>query len=84
MKKMLVFAALFSIAPPALAELSPIIAGQLTVHFKAADKNKDGKLTKAGAKNGMPRIFANYDAIDAARRGFVTLDQIKTAVASYF
>lgn len=50
--------------------------------FKAADANKDGKLTKAEAKNGMPRIHANFDRIDTAKRGFLTLAQIKAVIAA--
>jgi hypothetical protein len=50
--------------------------------FKEADKNKDGKLTLDEAKEGMPRVAKNFDQLDAERRGYVTVEQIKKAVAS--
>lgn len=47
--------------------------------FAAADKNHDGKLTLAEAKDGMPKVAANFDKIDIQGRGYVTLEQIKSA-----
>jgi Ca2+-binding EF-hand superfamily protein len=48
--------------------------------FKKADANSDGKLTKAEADAGMPRVGKNFDAIDANKDGFVTQDEIRAAM----
>lgn len=48
--------------------------------FKKADANGDGKLSKAEADAGMPRVGKNFDAIDANKDGFVTPDEIRAAM----
>ena len=55
---------------------------KLEERFKAADKNGDGKLTKAEAEAGMPRLAKNFDSIDTDKKGYVTLDQVKAAMAA--
>lgn len=50
---------------------------ELETRFKAADKNADGKLTLDEAKAGMPRVADAFGHIDAEKKGYVTLDQIK-------
>ena len=55
---------------------------QLEARFKAADANHDGKLTKAEAQARMPRIYANFDRLDTANRGYLTLPQIKAVIAA--
>ena len=52
---------------------------QIDERFAAADKNHDGKLTLEEAKAGMPRVAANFDRIDAQKRGYVTVEDIKAA-----
>lgn len=49
--------------------------------FAAADKDHDGKLTKTEADAGMPRLAKNFDKVDADKKGFVTLDEVKTYAA---
>lgn len=49
--------------------------------FSAADKDGDGKLTPEEAKAGMPRVSANFTKIDKGRKGFVTREDIKDAMA---
>ena len=49
---------------------------QLQSRFEAANTNHDGKLTKAEAQAGMPLVAKNFDQIDAAHKGYVTLDDI--------
>ena len=44
--------------------------------FDAANTTRDGKLTLAQAQTGMPRIAQNFDAIDTAHKGYVTMDDI--------
>jgi Ca2+-binding EF-hand superfamily protein len=55
---------------------------KLEERFKAADKDGDGKLTKAEAEAGMPRLAKNFDRIDTDHKGYITLDQLKAAMAS--
>ena len=55
---------------------------QIEARFDAADKDNDGKLTKAEAKAGMPRIAQNFEKIDADNTGFVTLAQIGAFMAA--
>jgi len=47
--------------------------------FRAADANKDGKLTRAEAEKGMPGVGRNFDQIDANKDGVVTLQEIEAA-----
>jgi hypothetical protein len=69
------------VSVPAFAALDPAIDKQLTGRFLAADKNRDGKLTLEEAKAGMPRIARGFERIDVAKRGFLTLAQIKMFAA---
>ncbi len=62
--------------------LDPKLAAEIDQKAKAADKNGDGKLTKAELEAGMPRIAKGFDMMDADKKGYVTVDQIKTFVAS--
>jgi hypothetical protein len=50
--------------------------------FAAADKDGDGKLTPEEAKAGMPRVSANFTKIDKGSKGFVTVEDIKDAMAA--
>lgn len=72
---------LIAVASPALAQ-NALVLQMLTSRFAAADKDHNGKLTKDEAKARMPRIYANFDRIDTAKRGYLTLDQIKAAAAA--
>ncbi|NBT77607.1 MAG: EF-hand domain-containing protein [Betaproteobacteria bacterium] len=72
-----------AIACPAQAQLfGASIESMIDKRFKEADKNKDGKLTLDEAKEGMPRVAKNFEQLDSERRGYVTVEQIKKAVAS--
>lgn len=55
---------------------------QMESRFAAADKNGDGKLTLAEAQAGMPRVAKNFSKIDRDGKGYVTVDDIKAAMAS--
>ncbi|MGH8758583.1 MAG: hypothetical protein ACREVW_03605, partial [Burkholderiales bacterium] len=48
---------------------------RMEAHFKAADKDNDGSLTREEAK-AMPRVAKNFDAIDADKSGTVTGKEI--------
>ena len=62
--------------------LDPKLAAEIDQKAKAADKNGDGKLTKAELEAGMPRVAKGFDMMDADKKGYVTVDQIKTFVAA--
>ena len=50
---------------------------QLESRFAAADANHDGKLDKAEAQAGMPRLAEHFDEIDTDHAGAVTLRQVE-------
>jgi hypothetical protein len=43
--------------------------------FARADKNGDGKVTKAEAKGPLPITYASFDQIDIEKRGWISFDQ---------
>lgn len=43
--------------------------------FSFADKNKDGKLTRAEAKGHLPITYKNFDSIDTDKRGWISFEQ---------
>jgi len=47
--------------------------------FRAADADKDGKLTREEAQKGMPGVARNFDRIDVNKDGFVTPQEIEAA-----
>ena len=46
--------------------------------FEVANTTHDGKLTQAQAAGAMPAVARNFDAIDTGRKGYVTIDDIRT------
>lgn len=48
-----------------------------TERFATADVNRDGKLTREEAETKMPMVARNFDQIDRAHKGYVTLDDIQ-------
>ena len=50
--------------------------------FGAADANVDGRLTRDEAKGRMPWVYRNFEAIDSAHTGAVTMEQIEAYAAS--
>ena len=46
-------------------------------HFKAADKNSDGKISREEANASMPRVAKHFEAIDANKDGFVTKEEMR-------
>ena len=63
--------------------LHAVYAGEhgsrMEAHFKAADKDNDGSLTREEA-TAMPRVAKNFDAIDADKSGTVTLVEIQASM----
>jgi Ca2+-binding EF-hand superfamily protein len=55
---------------------------ELEQRFKAANKAGDGKLTLEEAKAGMPLIGKNFNKIDKDHKGYVTMADIKAALAA--
>lgn len=77
-----VIATLALIALPVQAQTQGGKAAQkLEERFNAADKDHDGKLTKAEAQAGMPRLAKHFDEIDTQKTGALTLDQVKQYAA---
>ena len=50
---------------------------EIAERFAKCDVNKNGKLTREEAKDCMPRIYNNFDYIDSATKGYVTLAEIQ-------
>ncbi|MDR6518242.1 hypothetical protein [Variovorax atrisoli] len=50
---------------------------ELHKRFGAADIDADGRLTRDEARGRMPWVYRNFDAIDRARAGSVTMEQIE-------
>jgi hypothetical protein len=48
--------------------------------YARADKNGDGKVTKDEAKGHLPNTYANFEAIDTDKRGYITFDQFMAYV----
>lgn len=67
---------------PAIARADAKQDKEIEERFKAADKDKDGKLTLAEAKAGMPRVAKGFDKIDKDKKGYVTVEQIKAFAAN--
>ncbi len=49
----------------------------LNKRFAAADADGNAQLSRDEAKAKMPQIYKSFDAIDTAKQGFITLDQIR-------
>lgn len=47
--------------------------------FAEADADHDGKLSREEAK-AMPHVAENFDAIDTAKTGFVTKEQVQAEI----
>ena len=51
-------------------------AHKMQERFKAADKNGDGKISRAEAV-ALPRIAKQFDEIDTNKDGFITKEELK-------
>jgi Ca2+-binding EF-hand superfamily protein len=63
---------------PVLAVSAEEHGARMEAHFKAADKDNDGSLTREEAK-AMPRVLKNFDAIDVDKSGTVSLAELQAA-----
>ncbi len=64
------------------AERAQQMRSELQQRFATADANADGRLTRDEARGGMPWVHRNFDAIDGAGTGSVTMAQIESYAAS--
>ena len=64
---------------PCLAASPDERGARMEAHFKAADKDNDGSLTRDEAK-AMPRVAKNFEAIDRDKSGTVTLAEIHASM----
>ena len=76
MKLLTIFVA-FLLSSGLVQSQESAIDKEIDQRFAKADKNKDGKLTLAEAKEGMSRIASNFSQIDVQNKGYVTLAEIK-------
>ena len=51
-------------------------------HFRRADSDGDGALTRAEAEKALPRIARKFERIDADRDGRLTLDELRAWFAA--
>lgn len=49
--------------------------------FKKVDTDGDGRISRAEAQAGAPRLAEHFDDIDANKDGFITMDEMKAAHA---
>ena len=66
--------ALFAQTPPEAPKGDR--AHKMHERFKAADKDGDGKISRAEAV-ALPRIAKHFDEIDTNKDGFVTKEELK-------
>jgi Ca2+-binding EF-hand superfamily protein len=52
-------------------------AQKMQQRLKAADKDQDGKISKAEADASLPRLAKNFPTIDANNDGFITRDEMR-------
>ncbi len=69
-------------AQAAATDADPGKLQKLEQRFKAANKAGDGKLTPEEAKAGMPFVGKHFDQIDKDHKGYVTMADIKAALAA--
>ena len=50
-------------------------------HWKKLDTDGDGRISKAEAQAGAPRLFEHFDDIDADHDGFITPEELRAAMA---
>ena len=78
LKAVLFAGGLLAYGTMAQAETLAEVHQKMETRFSAADANNDGKLTQKEAKNGgMWRLSMGFSRIDAQKRGYITLPQLK-------
>lgn len=64
-------------SPPETATPGRAPAEALKDRFAKANATGDGRLTPEQATSGMPMVARNFAAIDAGKKGYVTLEDIQ-------
>lgn len=72
-------AAALTLFLPLLALSADDRGARMEAHFKTADKDNDGSLTREEAA-AMPRVAKNFDAIDRDKSGTVTLTEMQATM----
>jgi Ca2+-binding EF-hand superfamily protein len=54
----------------------------LEQRFAQADANKDGQVTRNETQGVMPRLFRNFEHVDADHSDTVTMAEIQQAIAA--
>lgn len=67
----------FAIAPMVAHADDATRDKEIVERFTKCDTNHDGKLTKEEANGCMPRIYSNFNYIDSANKGYVTVAEIQ-------
>ena len=86
MKTLLIslFLSLSALSAAHAEALTPAQQGKLQAtleqRFAQADANKDGQVTREEAKGVMPRLFRNFERVDADHSGAVTMAEIQQAI----
>jgi hypothetical protein len=64
-------------APPQAQQTKPATKEPMTLRrlFARADKDGDGKVTKAEAKGPLPITYASFEQIDTDKRGWISFEQ---------
>lgn len=67
------------VAPVAVQPAAPVHHHRMTMQerFDKANTTHDGHLTLAQAKTGYRTVARHFAAIDTAKKGYVTIDDIK-------
>lgn len=68
-------------AAPAEITGLPAAKARVDQQFRAADKNGDGALSPAEARNGMPALAGLFDRVDSNHDGRITRDELEAAYA---
>jgi len=63
---------------PAFAQTPTPAQEKAVARFHAADKNKDGFLSKEEAEQGMPRLAKYFASIDTNQDGRISLTELQT------
>jgi Ca2+-binding EF-hand superfamily protein len=71
----LLAASLLASSATIAAEAAPRNLKTVSAMFALADQNGDGRLTRDEAKGRLPLTYANFERIDAARRGSIGFEQ---------
>lgn len=76
------FTLAFGVAYAQQASRAEQFQAKLAERFGAADRDKDGWITRAEADAGMPFVARHFDQIDTQAKGRLSQDDIVAYIAS--